>query len=198
MSRESLERLSFIQKPPRVFHSNSLHFPFNFLSLCLLLSLLSSRSHAELQLQGHDCRLASRLISLFILLSHSWLTNTKREDALPVFKCSKLKKSQRNRRTENQFIFPVSCVCRSSTGFSTGAKSLTWSTQRKRNVPFRKHVTPFVQFPCLRCSPLRSAFLNTQFTQVAIAQWKRKKPQPCLHVARNTIIIGVHVGEHGV
>lgn len=75
------------------------------------------------------------------------------------------------------------------------AEKLTWSTQGNRNVPF---VTPFVQFPCLRCSPLRSAFLNTQFTQVAIAQWKKKKPQPCLHVAQNTIITGVHVGEHGV
>lgn len=95
-------------------------------------------------------------------------------------------------------IFPVSCPCCSSTGSSMRAKSLTWSTQCERNVPFRKHVTPFVWFPCLRCSPLRSSVLNTQFTQVAIAQWKQKKSQPWWHVAENTIIIRVHVGEHGV
>lgn len=48
------------------------------------------------------------------------------------------------------------------------------ATQCERNVPFRKHITPFVSFPCLRGSPLRSVFLNTQFTQVAIDSGSRK------------------------
>lgn len=121
LSRESLERLSFIQKLPCVFHSNSLHFPFNFLSLCLSLSLLSSRSHAELLLQGHDCRLASRLISLFIPLSHSWLTNRKKGKTRFQFLSAVSWKSLKG--IEGQRIgsmFPVSCTCRSSTGVSAG------------------------------------------------------------------------------
>lgn len=131
------------KNPPCVFHSNSLHFPFNFLSLCLSLSLLSSLSHAELQLRGHDCRLASRLIILFIPLSHSWLTNTKREDALPVLsavKAEKISKEQKRRESVQYF----QSVALAIPQLVSEAKSLTWSTQHKRNVPFRRHVTPFV------------------------------------------------------
>lgn len=52
LSRESLERLSFIQKPSCVFHSNSLHFPFHFPSLCLSLSLSSPLGPAKSSCYG--------------------------------------------------------------------------------------------------------------------------------------------------
>lgn len=113
---------------------------FHFTSSLFVSRSLSSplRPRAELLLKGHDCRLASRLISLLTPLSHSWLTNTKMEDVLPVFKCSKLKRSQRKRGKESVKYFQSVCICCSSTWAS---ESFTWSTRRKRNVPFRKHVT---------------------------------------------------------
>lgn len=138
LSTESLERLSFIQKTLLCLSLQFIHFPLNFSPLCLS---ISSLSHAEVLLRGRDCRLASRLMSLLILLSCCWLTNPKKEDVLPVFKCSKLRKVRGTEGQRTSSYFQSAMFGRWSTGFQT---SLSCSTQRDSNVPFRKHIAPFI------------------------------------------------------
>lgn len=178
----------------------SIHFIFHLISsLFVSRSLSSLQSHAELLLWGHDCRLASSLISLFIPLSHSWLTNTKRRRMrFPVLSAVSWKKVARgNRRTANQFN--ISSLLHFAASPLVSAKRLKAPLgPLKRSVSFWKHVTPFVWFPCLRCSPLHSVcrFKYTIYTNGDCTVKAEKVTS--LHGGQNTIIIGLHVGEHDV
>lgn len=131
-----------------IFHSNSLHFPFHFPSLCLWRSLVSSQSSCYGDM---IVVLLSRLISLFIYRSRTLGSrNTKKGRRASSFLSAVSWKSLKG--TEGQSIssiFPVELAIRQLVS-ARGRRNTLGPLNRKEIVPFRKrNVTPFVWFSML-------------------------------------------------